>query len=260
MCNGGTPPERILRESLAGTGLVIGADGGGNILLAMNVVPDVVIGDLDSFVADRGRHEIGNGGSHTGTDSIEHLRDAANEDVHAGKDDDVDEGKSKGEGEGDIEDNGERLKEFDFEIIHDSDQETNDLEKALNLALERGSTEVVILGATGIRLDHTLKNLSVLLQFNDRFQNIIFRDASCEIRILPRDFTMETHPGQIFSLFPLSGRVDGITTEGLRYALNNESLENGVRDGSSNEANGKRVRISHKNGDLLLITPHHKTD
>jgi thiamine pyrophosphokinase len=213
MCNGGTPPERILTDSLAGTGLVIGADGGGNILLAMNVVPDVVIGDLDSFIP--------------GKNTAEKMQ-----------------GKT----------------DFDFEIIHDPDQETNDLEKALNLALERGATEVVILGATGLRLDHTLKNLSVLLQFNDRFQYIIFRDASCEARILPRDFTVETLPGQLISLFPLSGRVDGITTEGLRYALNNEPLENGVRDGSSNEATGNLITIRHRSGDLLLITPHHQTD
>ncbi|MCA1802840.1 MAG: hypothetical protein LC662_10315, partial [Rhodothermaceae bacterium] len=65
MCNGGIPPERILAESLAGTGLIIGADGGGNNLFNLNVVPDVVIGDLDSFSSVQGdetrrtRHDTG---------------------------------------------------------------------------------------------------------------------------------------------------------------------------------------------------------
>jgi thiamine pyrophosphokinase len=150
-------------------------------------------------------------------------------------------------------------KDLRFELIHDPDQETNDLEKALKLAFDRGATEAVILGATGLRLDHTLKNLSVLLQFSGRFKDIFFRDAACDMRILPRAFTMDTRAGQTISLFPLSGRVDGITTEGLRYALNNEPLENGVRDGSSNEATGEQIRIGHRSGDLLLITPHHQT-
>lgn len=228
MCNGGIPPEKILTESLAGTGLVIGADGGGNILLDLNVAPDVVIGDLDSFRSRQGdetrrtRHDTG------------HRDEAGLTDISSGKD-------------------------LNFELIHDPDQETNDLEKALKLALDRGATEVVILGATGLRLDHTLKNLSVLLQFSGRFRDILLRDATCDMRILPREFTMETRAGQTISLFPLSGRVDGITTEGLRYALNGEFLENGVRDGSSNEATGKQIRIGHRSGDLLLITPHHQT-
>jgi thiamine pyrophosphokinase len=228
MCNGGIPPEKIVTESLAGSGLVIGADGGGNILLDLNVVPHVVIGDLDSFRTGRG-DEIGKTRHDTG------HRDEANlAGTPAGKD-------------------------LTFELIHDPDQETNDLEKALKLALDRGATEVVILGATGLRLDHTLKNLSVLLQFSGRFRDILLRDEACDMRILPRKFTMATRPGQIISLFPLSGKVDGITTEGLRYALNDEPLENGVRDGSSNEATGQQIRISHRSGDLLLITPHHQT-
>jgi thiamine pyrophosphokinase len=199
MCNGEMPTERILAASLATSALVIGADGGGNLLLDRDVIPDVVIGDLDSFSG---------------------VQNAA------------------------------------CEVIRDSDQETNDLEKALRLALSRGATEAVILGATGYRLDHTLKNLSVLLQFNGRFNDIILRDATCDIRILPKSYTMETRPGQAISLFPLSGRAGGIITEGLRYALNDETLENGIRDGSSNEATGYRVNISYSSGDLLLITPH----
>lgn len=271
MCNGGIPPEKIVTESLAGTGLVIGADGGGNILLDLNVVPDIVIGDLDSFRTGQGdeirrmRHETG------------HRDEAGLTDIPAPKSVDVvqdesivqdnDAGRSTPAGEKDAA-GGEpadrkkaaQIENLNFELIHDPDQETNDLEKALKLALDRGATEVVILGATGLRLDHTLKNLSVMLQFSGRFRDILFRDVACDMRILPREFTMETRPGQIISLFPLSGKVDGITTEGLRYALNDEPLENGVRDGSSNEATGKQIRIGHRSGDLLLITPHHQTD
>ncbi|MEX0929083.1 MAG: thiamine diphosphokinase, partial [Balneolales bacterium] len=50
-------------------------------------------------------------------------------------------------------------------IIRNTDQESNDLEKALIYAIEQGSEEVIVLGATGRRLDHTLKNLSVFRRF-----------------------------------------------------------------------------------------------
>ena len=56
------------------------------------------------------------------------------------------------------------------------DQETNDLEKSLEYALEKGAKSVCILGATGKRFDHSLKNLSVLLKYLDRFEDIRFKD------------------------------------------------------------------------------------
>jgi thiamine pyrophosphokinase len=221
MCNGEMPPEGVLEKSLAGCALVIAADGGANTLLRMGVVPDVVTGDMDSF------RMAGDEGGRAINSATDHGRNRF-----------------------------KSISETGFEIIHDPDQETNDLEKALKLALNRGATEAVILGATGFRLDHTLKNLSVLLQFTSGFNEILMRDASTDIRVIPKEFTMGTIPGQLISLFPLSGLVSGIITEGLRYPLNDETLENGVRDGTSNEATGKRVSIRYREGNLVLIAPH----
>jgi thiamine pyrophosphokinase len=139
------------------------------------------------------------------------------------------------------------------EVIHQPEQETNDLEKALKLAIKGGGAHVKVLAATGLRLDHTLKNLSVLKQFNDRFREIIFIDDHGTIRLLPRRFTRKLPLDTSVSLFPLSGKVTGITTKGLKYALDNETLENGIRDGSSNSVVGTPVTITHRNGDLLLF-------
>jgi len=51
-------------------------------------------------------------------------------------------------------------------VIHDPDQETNDLEKALAYALAKGATSCTVLGTLGKRIDHTIKNVSVLQQFH----------------------------------------------------------------------------------------------
>lgn len=139
------------------------------------------------------------------------------------------------------------------EIIRDPDQERNDLEKALDLAIQRDVTHAMVLGGTGLRLDHTLKNLSVLKQFNDRFQELRFRDSFGDLFLLPGRYSDELPLGTPVSLFPLSGRVTGITTAGLRYPLDNETLENGIRDGSSNEITASPFEIYHKAGDLLFF-------
>lgn len=142
------------------------------------------------------------------------------------------------------------------EIIKEIDQETNDLEKALNLALKKNADEVVVVGATGQRLDHTLKNLSVLLQFHPRFTSILFIDRYCTIELIESPFCQDYKTGTSLSLYPLSGAVEGITTKGLKYPLRNGTLQNGVQDGSSNKTVKKTVEIVFKKGDLLLIVNH----
>jgi thiamine pyrophosphokinase len=140
-----------------------------------------------------------------------------------------------------------------FNIIHKPNQESNDLEKALTLARQKGGSHIFILGATGLRLDHTLKNLSVLKQFNNQFEDLYLIDNFGISQILPKSFSKKLPIGTPVSLFPLSGKVSNITTTGLKYPLKNESLENGVRDGSSNEVVKTPVKITHKKGDLLFF-------
>ncbi|MDI6400511.1 thiamine diphosphokinase [Balneolaceae bacterium ANBcel3] len=139
-------------------------------------------------------------------------------------------------------------------VIHDPDQETNDLEKALSLAKKNNARRVDILGATGKRLDHSLKNLSVLLRFNPFFEHLTFYDDAFSTRIIPKDFNATLPVGHTVSLFPLSGRVSGITTHGLTFPLKNEHLENGVRDGTSNEVSEPSIRITHESGALVFMT------
>lgn len=145
---------------------------------------------------------------------------------------------------------------YSFKTIFDPDQETNDLEKALHHARRKEGTHIDILGATGRRVDQTLKNLSVLKQFDDQFEELRIKDNYGVIRILKSPFTERIAVGTQISLFPLSGKVSEITTTGLKYPLKNESLENGVRDGSSNEVVDNPVQITHGKGDLLLYVAH----
>ncbi len=144
-------------------------------------------------------------------------------------------------------------------VIHDPDQETNDLEKALAYAYKREGKDILVFGATGKRLDHTLKNLSVLKQFNNQFKSLVFKDKYSVVFLLPEQYNTELPLHTTVSLFPLSGRVEGITTCGLKYSLSNGALENGIQDGSSNLTIEKKIEIVHKKGDLLIFI-NHKTD
>lgn len=199
LCDGDIPEKTIIERELSDSDLFIAADGGAYQVQKLDIQPDVIIGDLDSYKIT---------GHETAT------------------------------------------------VIKDEDQETNDLEKALSFALKKSADEVIVFGATGKRLDHTLKNLSVLLQFDPQFDSIVLIDNYAVMKIVQSPFKGTFEPGTILSLFPLSGKVEGITTKGLKYPLKNEDLENGIRDGSSNEAIEKTVEIEFKKGDLLLLINH----
>ncbi|MDR8394161.1 thiamine diphosphokinase [Aliifodinibius sp. S!AR15-10] len=147
----------------------------------------------------------------------------------------------------------------DFEVIKDTDQETNDLEKALELAAKRSVSHAVVLGVTGQRIDQTLKNLSVLKSFNDQFDTLVFEDNFGTMFLLPRSYSAELTEGTTVSLFPLSGRVEGIHTQGLKYPLRDESLENGIRDGSSNRVISSPIEITYRTGDLLIFVGRDET-
>ncbi|SRR5690554_1126686 len=200
LCDGQIPPSGLIEPAVQEADLFIAADGGANTARDLGLEPDLITGDLDSYV------------------------------YHP---------------------------EESNKIIRDSDQETNDLEKALSLAEQRGARRVVVYGATGKRLDHTLKNLSVLKKYLPRFDDLRYMDQYGEILLLPKTFRRRVPPGTVLSLFPLSGAVSGITTRGLRYPLHGETLENGVRDGSSNEAVSEQIEITHEKGDLLLFIVTH---
>ena len=199
LCDGEIIKKQIIQNELADSGLFIAADGGANHAYKLGLVPDVIIGDLDSY-------------TETGQETAE--------------------------------------------VIHKPGQETNDLEKALSYAAKKNVQQVIVFGATGKRLDHTLKNLSVLLQFNSQFSSIVFKDRYSTIFLVTPPFKKEFPVGTSISLFPLSGTVENITTIGLKYPLKNGILKNGVQDGSSNQTCKKTVEINFKKGDLLLLVNH----
>ncbi len=148
-----------------------------------------------------------------------------------------------------------RSQVYPLEIIHTPDQNKTDLEKAIDLLIERGYPAVNIVWATGRRADHTITNITNLVRHKEKIKAVIFDDYS---KIFPVTGSFEKwYPaGTPLSLIPV-GTVGGIRTEGLKYELSDEALTIGYRTGSSNEAlKDGIVRIAYETGDLLLMECH----
>lgn len=195
ICNGEAPTRQLIHKEYREHNLLIAADGGAEYCFENGLTPDIVIGDMDSFIA----------------------------------------------------------KSDDLNMLKDEDQETNDLEKALKYAIENEYAYCTILGATGLRVDQTLKNLSVLKKFSGCFKRLIMKDSYGDIFLLPKAYQLNLPVNTTVSLFPLSGKATGIVLKGFRYPLEHETLQNGVRDGTSNVITASNASITYETGDLLIF-------
>lgn len=120
-------------------------------------------------------------------------------------------------------------------ILHpNSDQETNDLTKSVLFCVESKRREIVIVGGTGYREDHTLGNISLLADYMEMAEVIMVTNYG--IFTPMRGFAeFASHRGQQVSLFPIDRA--GITTHNLKYPLNKRILTNWWQ-GTLNESLG----------------------
>lgn len=133
-------------------------------------------------------------------------------------------------------------------------KDQTDLELAIDRALADGADEVLILGALGGRLDHTIANLMILAQ--KRWQATIRLAEGSEIaQILHGGEVLEINGpiGSTVSAIPMSARVDGLTYTGLEYPLNDATLELGSTRGVSNTVVNAPATLTLAAGILLVI-------
>jgi len=102
-------------------------------------------------------------------------------------------------------------------ILHSvPDQDTNDLTKAFNYCLQQGKNKILILGATGKREDHTLGNISLLIEYMHQANVEMVTDYGVFTPIT-EDTEFESYPGQQVSIFNLSDAV--MSQDKLLYTL-----------------------------------------
>lgn len=127
----------------------------------------------------------------------------------------------------------ENKKRFSNILYHDKDQETNDLTKSVRFCLKKGWNKIIILGATGKREDHTLGNISLVIDYVDELSEVeMITDYGVFVPIIG-SAEFESVKGQQVSFFAFNGAK--ITLQNLRYAVDNRNFSNWWQ-GTLNEA------------------------
>lgn len=141
-------------------------------------------------------------------------------------------------------------------VVHPAAKDESDTELALNEALSRGATRVVIVGAFGgKRLEHTLANILLLASERLAGRDILLADGASTLQVMHDAERLELtgEPGDYVSLLPLTEQVSGVSTSGLRYALAKETLHQGPARGLSNELTDASATIHVDQGRLAVI-------
>lgn len=134
-------------------------------------------------------------------------------------------------------------------LFRDDDQETNDLTKAVRWCAANGFDEIVIIGATGKREDHTIGNISLLAEYTLYIKVRMITDTG-EIIPLIKSSTVQSFPGQQVSVFAVNPFTK-VTSRGLKYEMNDLELRNWWR-ATLNEATGESFELSFQGSPLLV--------
>jgi thiamine pyrophosphokinase len=147
----------------------------------------------------------------------------------------------------------QRLEKLKVEIRkYPTEKDETDLELALGMLAEFKVSKVIVAGATGDRLDHSLGNIHLLTKFQSTF-DLSLDDGHQEMFLIGDRSVIHGKPNDIVSLIPIDEKDMGITTTGLAYPLKNETLYLASTRGISNVMLGKIASVQMQRGNLLCI-------
>ena len=201
---GGDPPHPNVRQHLPTDAYVIAADSGYAHAIAMGLVPNELVGDMDSITA------------------ID-LTDARDSNI--------------------------LISQFP------ANKDLTDTEIAIASAIARHSSHVTVVSGGGDRFDHVLGMVHSLSSCASTVDTtLLIGTARVSYVSYTREFLLDTQPREIVSLIPIGGDAT-VTTTGLQWELNNDTLQSFASRGVSNIATSNSVSISVTNGCLAVIQP-----
>jgi len=135
-------------------------------------------------------------------------------------------------------------------LIHITEQDTNDLTKAVNWCVSKNITNVLILGATGEREDHTIANIALLTKYQEQIEVKMLTDNGVFIPI-EETTIFDSFVGQQISIFSQTPEIE-ISSEGLKYPLQKLKLSSWWQ-GTLNESISEQFTIRFEGRARLIV-------
>lgn len=141
-------------------------------------------------------------------------------------------------------------------------KDASDTEIAIRLGMTLGCEKLIILGATGNRMDHmwaNVQSLSIALKAGVEAEIL---DGWNRIRLIDGRTVLKREEafGKYFSIFPLGSNVMDLSITGAKYPLSHYTLTSSCSMCVSNEFDDDEVVIDFPIGVVILMETRDKSD
>lgn len=134
------------------------------------------------------------------------------------------------------------------------EKDLTDTQVAVETAIERGADEVIIIGSTNGRFDHTLSTLALLEKYHEKHLPICIVNGQNRVRYIKNSgFIVVRSKYKYFSLIAADEKVKGVSIEGAKYPLSNKTLTRTHQFAVSNEIVKNAALITVKKGGVYII-------
>lgn len=132
------------------------------------------------------------------------------------------------------------------------EKDFTDMELAVRQGLRKKPETIIIFGALGKRLDHTMANIGLLETMEHAGVRGWIRDSDNRVTLVT-DKLVLTENGGYVSVLPVSTEAI-VTITGFRYSVSRKVIRRGQTIGISNEKSGKTGIITVEKGKVLVIS------
>lgn len=141
------------------------------------------------------------------------------------------------------------------------EKDDTDMLLAVKQGLLQGCDTVLLYGGLGGRLSHTIANLQLLYWLRQQGKHGFLVGEDSVMTVLSHQAaSFDASCEGMLSVFAQDGAARGVRLAGLKYELENGTLEGNYPIGVSNEFVGRSAAISVTQGALLLIWEHPAAD
>lgn len=134
------------------------------------------------------------------------------------------------------------------------EKDFTDTQLAVDTAIKKGASEIVIVGGLDGRLDHTLSNLAILEDLWKKRIHAVITNGYNRVRYIESTSTLIPRSGyRYLSLLTLWEKAKGVSIEGCKYPLKNATLQRTFQYAVSNELTGNCALISVRKGGIYIV-------
>ena len=135
-----------------------------------------------------------------------------------------------------------------------AEKDYTDTQLAVEIAIDRGAEEIIVIGGLTGRLDHTLSTLSILEDMHARGLHGYVTDGQSRAHYLKSSSTLIARSGyKYLSILAADKVVKGVDIEGCKYPLKKATLRRDHQFAVSNEITGNVAFIAVKKGGVYII-------